>query len=271
MTDAPYFSFWAKDWLTGEGTRLMTPEQKGAFIDLLSHAWLSTSEPCTLPGDDASLARLSGLGRRWLKVGAPVLAEFEPTGSGRLRNDKLFRVWTEMEERHERRVQAGTRGGRPKALDKQSESNALAMPKQPKPKAKPKTTKSLPAGAGDEEFEAVYAALPKRTGGHDRKAAHLSYTQSVAKGAIPAEMLDGAHRYRVFCDAILRTGTTYVFEGKNFLGERELWKDDWTIPLTVSRGQKREPNLTDPNAPGYAAVVDGVPNAEFLKLIGSTG
>lgn len=115
-------------------------------------------------------------------------------------------------------------------------------------KGKKESQNKAPAGADDPEFCAVYAALPRRSGGHDRRAAHRNYLVSVAGGAVPAEMLEGAHRYSAFCDAINKTGTPYVFEGKNFLGERELWKDAWDVPLTVSRGGQSDappPNAAD--------------------------
>jgi len=58
------FLFYARDWLSSAKTRLMTPEERGGYIDLLAHAWLA-AEPGVLPDDDRVLAVLSGLGDRY--------------------------------------------------------------------------------------------------------------------------------------------------------------------------------------------------------------
>jgi uncharacterized protein YdaU (DUF1376 family) len=124
---APYFPKYAKDWLTGEGTRLMTPEQRGAFDTLLCHAWLS-DPPCTLPDDDVALAKLSDLGRRWKTAGKDVRSQFQafPGAPGRIYNPKQLTVWSEMEEHRQRRSDAGKKGN---ALrwngDSQSDRNAI--------------------------------------------------------------------------------------------------------------------------------------------------
>lgn len=59
-------------------------EQRGAFMTLLAHAWLS-DPPCTLPVGDEDLARLSGLGTRWRRLGGAIRAKFDVI-EGRLAN-----------------------------------------------------------------------------------------------------------------------------------------------------------------------------------------
>ena len=107
--DAPWFKLWVADWLSGESTSLMKPEQEGAFLRLLMHSWLNTP-PCTLPGDDAALATLSRLGRRWKKLGPSVRRQFEDVGDGRIRNRKLFQVFEEMTTQRELLSAAGRKG-----------------------------------------------------------------------------------------------------------------------------------------------------------------
>lgn len=129
MAELHYFPFYAKDWLTGEGTSAMTPEAKGGFIDLLAHAWLA-DPPATLPDDDDILARKSGLGRRWKVCGPVIRAQFELV-DGRLRNPKLYSVYLDSLEQHQKRVTAGAKGGKAKAERQRSASpasgNATAM------------------------------------------------------------------------------------------------------------------------------------------------
>ncbi len=104
-----YFPFFASDWLTGQATTRMTPEQKGAFVDLLAHAWIA-KPPCTLENDDAVLAKLSGLGPRWKRTGALVRAQFVPRPDGLLINPKQFEVWQTVDARRTVYAQNGRLG-----------------------------------------------------------------------------------------------------------------------------------------------------------------
>ena len=85
----PYFQFYPKDWLPG--TAHLTDAEKGAFIDLLSHLWMT--DDCTLPDDDRHIARLLKMPlARWMKLkgklttgpGAVLVLE-----GGRIFNNKL--------------------------------------------------------------------------------------------------------------------------------------------------------------------------------------
>jgi uncharacterized protein YdaU (DUF1376 family) len=105
----PSFPFYSRDWLAGQGTTAMTPEQKGAFIDLLAHAHQSRP-PCTLPDDDDVLAKLSGLGAaRWKKVGSLVRAQFLRGPDGLLRNRKQWGIYQELLAYRDQKRQAGSR------------------------------------------------------------------------------------------------------------------------------------------------------------------
>lgn len=143
MADLHYFAFLPGDWLASEAVTMMTPEQEGAYIRLLCYQWQSSDLPCSIPSDDARLAHLSRLGKRWAKVGALVRAQFEevPDDPTRLRNVKLWNVFDEASAKHAARVNAGQKGGsakakrkqpgsKPVADDKQSGSNATAMLEQ---------------------------------------------------------------------------------------------------------------------------------------------
>lgn len=123
----PYFPLYVKDWLTGQSTVLMQPEEKGAFMDLLCHAWLA-DPPCTLPDDDRALAKLSGLGGRWKRFGPVIRAQFELV-DGRLRNGKQWEVHLDMLAHREKRATAGRKGNEARwgsQSDSQSDRNAIA-------------------------------------------------------------------------------------------------------------------------------------------------
>jgi uncharacterized protein YdaU (DUF1376 family) len=132
VAELHFFPMYAAEWLAGEATTLMTPEQESAFLRLLLHSWLSTGVPCSIPEDDRALAELSRLGKRWLKVGEFVRDQFEPVDGypGRLRNAKLWKVYVAQMEKHSKRVIAGALGGTAKAKGKQRSSIAKALLKQ---------------------------------------------------------------------------------------------------------------------------------------------
>ncbi len=105
---------YARDWLSGEGTSMMLPEQEGAFIRLLCVAWGDGASEPSLPDDDRALAEISRLRARWKKHGPLVRAQFTAI-DGRLYNDKLSRVWNKQRERSQRLAENGRKGGRARA------------------------------------------------------------------------------------------------------------------------------------------------------------
>ncbi len=60
---APSFQFYPADWLSSPHVMMMKPSEEGAYIRLLCYAWADPD--CGIPDDDATLARLSRLGRWW--------------------------------------------------------------------------------------------------------------------------------------------------------------------------------------------------------------
>lgn len=103
VQEFPAIQHFPAEWLTGEATRAMTPEQRGAFIDLLSHAW-GQKPPCSLPDDDSKLAGWSGLGpTRWRKIGAFIREQFVRCDDGRLRNPKQVAVWIALRDLRDKR------------------------------------------------------------------------------------------------------------------------------------------------------------------------
>jgi uncharacterized protein YdaU (DUF1376 family) len=114
MADLFWFPMYAREWLAGEGTSMMLPEQEGAFVRLLCVSWGDGSIEPSLPDDDKALAQISRLGPRWKRLGGLVRAQFAAR-DGRLYNGKLSRVWHEQVERSQRLAESGRKGGRAKA------------------------------------------------------------------------------------------------------------------------------------------------------------
>jgi len=111
MNQFPYFNFYVHDWRSGHSTGEMTPEQKGGFIDLLAYGW-DAEPPCSVPDDDARLAEISGLKKRWKRAGGAVKAQFLPVPEhpGRLRNPKQWWCYERALAISKKRSEAGKKG-----------------------------------------------------------------------------------------------------------------------------------------------------------------
>ncbi len=75
------------------------------------------------------------------------------------------------------------------------------------------------------EFLLVY---PPRCGDQGTKRGREKFLAALKGGVPPGELIDGAQRYRVHCDATQKTGTEYVQQISTWFG-REGWKQAWNV------------------------------------------
>lgn len=145
MKRDPSFPLYAANWLTGEATMAMLPEQEGPFIRLLCFAWLG-DPPCTIPNDDKVLAQVSKLGARWKRLGGAVKDQFAPLPDDptRLRNENLYQIYLEREAYRAAKAENGRKGGRPKATGKLTETET-------EPNAKPSLLSAFDSSLEREE------------------------------------------------------------------------------------------------------------------------
>ena len=118
MAKQPYFPFYYSDWLGSTKRALMTPAQRGGYIDLLCYQWGDTT--CSLPDDDEVLATLSGLGSEWLKGGSSALRPcfpMHPSLKGRLANPRLLEIRQKYDLWIERSRQGGINSGKTRRKD----------------------------------------------------------------------------------------------------------------------------------------------------------
>ena len=97
----PYMPLYVDDWLTSEAVSDFTLEQRGAYLELLLRQWKSPDG--MLPKDERSLARMSGLGRQWRKLGRPIIARCFVKRRDGLVNPRCRAEW---ERARDRSVQA---------------------------------------------------------------------------------------------------------------------------------------------------------------------
>jgi uncharacterized protein YdaU (DUF1376 family) len=133
----PYFPMFPSDFEAK--TSHLTLEEDGAYNRLLRICWMTPG--CSLPDDHAWIARRMRVDQEtFARAVKPVLDEFFQKEKGRVYQAKLRKIYFETAEAHERRVEAGKKGGRKPKLLKNIEtdvSNASPLPKQPEPEPEP--------------------------------------------------------------------------------------------------------------------------------------
>ena len=127
-------------------TAHLTLAEDGAYNRLLRLCWRSPG--CSVPSDRTWIyRRLRAHSDEDKAVVDTVLDEFFVEAKGRLSNARLTKEWLAANAAHERRKNAGSKGGKNKSLknNETEASNAVAKPKQPEPE--PYSKKEEPNGS----------------------------------------------------------------------------------------------------------------------------
>lgn len=145
----PFYPMYPDDFEAD--TAHLTFAEDGAYNRLLRLCWRTPG--CKVPADEDWIFRKmrahSDEDREIVRI---VLREFFTTKAGKIFNVRLLEEWQKAESKHNRRVSAGSKGGRAKALkrNKTTSSKALAKPYQPEPEPEPhKEPPKSPEGDGD--------------------------------------------------------------------------------------------------------------------------
>jgi uncharacterized protein YdaU (DUF1376 family) len=116
---SPAFQFYPKDFLADENVRLMSLQERGAYITLLCLCWTEG----TLPADTDRLARLCGVPHAAFRRIWPALEMcFRPDSDteGRLIHPRLHRERQKQAEFKRRQSDNGKKGGRPPKQESQN-------------------------------------------------------------------------------------------------------------------------------------------------------
>lgn len=114
--ELPYFNFYPGDWLGSATRAVLSVEQQGAFMNLLSHSWMQPDG--MLPSDERQLAAFSGLGDRFAEVGRTVVERTFAKKGDRLFNRRLMKVRKEVLRRVRAAIKAGKLSGEARAKAK---------------------------------------------------------------------------------------------------------------------------------------------------------
>lgn len=194
----PYFPMYPTDFEAK--TSHLSIAEDGAYNRLLRLCWMTPG--CSLPADEEWIMRraraMTEADREAVRT---VLGEFFTLENGRYSNARLTREFHAANEAHEKRKQAGAKGGRTKALksNEPESSKAKAMPKQPEPEPEPvkrDTNVSLAQPEADasatidrSRFADFWAMVPRKIGKKATEAAwkRLSRAdQDAAKDSVTA-------------------------------------------------------------------------------------
>ncbi len=132
----PYFPMYPTDFEAK--TSHLTMAEDGAYNRLLRLMWMTPG--CSLPDNDAWIKRrMRCTDEEFEAVVLVVIDEFLTRSNGRLSSAKLTREFIKSNAAHKKRVNAGAKGGKAKALKTNTTrpSKAKAKPKQPEPEPEP--------------------------------------------------------------------------------------------------------------------------------------
>jgi hypothetical protein len=130
-----------------------------------------------------------------------VIGEYFESANGRLSNAKLSKIFTATNEAHQKRVSAGSKGGKAKAAksNDKSSSNAKAKLKQPEPEPEPEPTVKRDNNvslARPKRFQEFWDQFPHRGGAKKGKDKALTkYTIHIKANIQEADIIAGAQRY----------------------------------------------------------------------------
>lgn len=187
----PWFKFWASEWLSNRRVALMTPAQKGVYIDLLALCWQEGS----IPSDPTELAFLLRLSKReFAPLWEVVSGHFRPT------DDPLFLTNSRIEEE---RTHAQSKSEKSRnAANARWEDDADALPTQNGSNAmnkKREEEEGREKKADAFDLEAIYLAYPGRQG----KAKGIEALRKAIKSQ---------HQYEL----VLKAAAAYSDEEKRF-------------------------------------------------------
>ena len=79
------------------------------------------------------------------------------------------------------------------------------------------------------EFEQVWDAYSKRSGGNSKPNAYAAWRGQVVSGVPLQELEAGTQRYAAWCKKAGKIDGEYVKQASTFFGTGEHWLEDWAV------------------------------------------
>ena len=233
---SPAFQFYPRDFLSDEKQAVMTNAESGAYMRLLCHCWLEGS----IPNDQDRLARLVGTSPEDFAGLWPNLEPcFQSNGNGRLVNPRIEVERKKQEHRRKQARKAGKRSAEVRWGQQYSNDRykSVVTDRNPSSSTASSTTSSEKKGISgspgkadplESEFQPIWEAYPKRSGGNPKAKAFKAYRARRKAHAMEA-IRDGVVRYAKWCEATQKVGTEYVKQAATFFGPDEHFLERWEI------------------------------------------
>jgi hypothetical protein len=113
-------------------------------------------------------------------------------------------------------------------------------PPEPEPVNKPEESPPSPHSKYPDRFDEFWDAYPKRAGHNPKLLASQNFSARVKEGISPDALINSAHRYSAFIEAIGKSGTEYVMQASSFLGPKSRgFENPWDPPPETKRPQPK--------------------------------
>ncbi len=253
-SDLPMMPFFVKDWMAA--TVHWACAERGAYISLLAFQWANGF----VPADSAELARIAGVAdadfdRVWSKIGAKFDGDEKGLFNNRLEEHR--KKATRLRDAHARGATVANAVRRERRVahvravndaDCSAERNAAVTPTSTSTSSSEDQSKSaslrsahaqrVPRGTAWNEDEWINFKLeyPIRAGGVQWERAKKAWRARLADGHKWEELIEGAKRYQLYCDAAGKVGTEYVMHASTFVGPDKGFMQDWELPAFDATG-----------------------------------
>lgn len=234
---SPWFPFYVGDYL--RDTARLTTEGHGAYLLLILDYWANGAPP----DDDATLSSIARLSLpAWLALRERIAVFFD-VSDGVWKHGRIEKELKTASEKHQKRVEAGKRGGEAKAIRQQSSSNATdllpAKLYQPQPQPQPLEDEELRAVAdatrprAPDRFDDFWRAYPRRDGANPRAPAEKRFRALVKSGVDPEMMIAAASKLASEEGAKGNVGTAFIPQAMTWLNQKR-WSDHAAVAFMVA-------------------------------------
>ena len=263
-----YYKFHIPDWNLATGH--LSLEEEAIYFRLINF-YYDTEAP--IPKETQTVIRRLRLGSHSVSVGL-ILEEFFVLEDDGWHHKRCDEVISEYHGKAELNRENGKKGGRPprngaasraknpdgsqmeprrnpdvtlttnhKPITNNQESNTSDRRSPPVDKS---VKNSYPA-----DFEMAWTSYPFRPNANKR-AAFKSWSARVKAGADPLAIMQGAARYKLYCDATI-SDPQYIKQPSTFFGPDEHYLSDWSITQKKAFGGNNERReFVDNSAPARA-------------------
>lgn len=208
-------------------------EARCVYRELLDLQW----DIGYIPNDPKTIRKTRAIPLKFWRVFERFGLEKFSERDGVLVNEKLEEHRNKALMELEKRRSAGSLGGQASAQARAQAHGQAPRTRTITNKEKNTTAASRPS---DQDFEAFKRVYPKRAGSQPWSRAKKAIHARLREGTEMEEIIDGAERYRQFCETTGKIHTEHVMQAATFCGPDKHFEADWKQPVDRSNGDDSE-------------------------------